>query len=806
MKRYFLLSGFLLFFAGVAAWGQPAMDRIQVIAAQTGEPVSKAQVFVNESGQLLEVDREGYATLPKGVEKAYTLTVFADGYTTQTFPLETAQPTIRLETLSIDIEVVEVQAQESQSSLVRLNNVDGVGIYAAKKSEVIQLKQTVGNLGASNAREVYKGIAGLNVWENDGSGLQLNIGARGLDPNRTSNFNTRQNGYDISADALGYPESYYTPPVLALDEIQIVRGAASLQYGTQFGGLLNFVFKKGPEDQKFHWTGEQTIGSFGFSNTFNSVGGQVGKLNYYAFHQYRRGDGWRPNAGFQQHTAFVNTTYSFSPRLKVRLEYTYMDYVAQQPGGLMDFEFAADPRQSKRTRNWFAVNWNLANLSAEYRISDRTRIDTRNFLLVASRSALGDLSRIDRPDPLRERDLIIGDYQNFGNETRLITRYDLGGHASTFLAGVRLYRGLTVNRQGDANDGVGPDFAFLNPDDLERSYYQFPSRNAALFAENLFTITDRLSITPGIRYEYIRTASDGYYKERVFSGGQVIFEQRIEEERVQPRSFLLMGVGLGYRPKKNLELYANFSQNYRAINFSDLAIVNPNLIIDSTLTDESGYNADLGLRGSGWNERFRFDVSAFFLQYRNRIGTSEIMVEDPLLGERAVAYRTNVGDARILGLELFAEADVVKWGQGGKEGRLTVFVNGSALQGAYTSGMSAVRGKQVEWVPPLSFRTGMTARWNGFWLSYLFSYVHEHFSDATNAEFVTTATRGIIPSYQVMDLSVGYQAARWKLSGGVNNLANESYFTRRAVAYPGPGIIPADARNIYLSLGLNFGR
>ena len=64
-----------------------------------------------------------------------------------------------------------------------------------------------------------------------------------IDPNRTSNFNTRQNGYDISADVLGYPESYYTPASEALSEIQIVRGAASLQYGTQFGGLVNFKMK-----------------------------------------------------------------------------------------------------------------------------------------------------------------------------------------------------------------------------------------------------------------------------------------------------------------------------------------------------------------------------------------------------------------------------------------------------------------------------------------------------------------------------------------------------------------------------------
>ncbi len=71
------------------------------------------------------------------------------------------------------------------------------------------MKDITANTATNNSRQIYSKIAGLNIFESDGgAGLQLSIGGRGLDPNRTSNFNTRQNGYDISADALGYPESY----------------------------------------------------------------------------------------------------------------------------------------------------------------------------------------------------------------------------------------------------------------------------------------------------------------------------------------------------------------------------------------------------------------------------------------------------------------------------------------------------------------------------------------------------------------------------------------------------------------------
>jgi Fe(3+) dicitrate transport protein len=87
------------------------------------------------------------------------------------------------------------------------------------------------NKATNNARQIFAQVVGLTINESSDGGLQLSIGGRGLDPNRTSNFNTRQTVYDISADVLGYPESYYATPTEALEEIQVIRGA-SLQYGT----------------------------------------------------------------------------------------------------------------------------------------------------------------------------------------------------------------------------------------------------------------------------------------------------------------------------------------------------------------------------------------------------------------------------------------------------------------------------------------------------------------------------------------------------------------------------------------------
>ena len=783
----------------------------KVLSNETSTPISELSVFLEKTNQLIETNNKGefqFKDLEKGT---YEITFFKEGFTTKTkvYDLkesENINVTVLLENLNFNLATVELTAKTGTDvSIRKLRNVEGTAIYAAKKSEVIELKNVLVNQATNNARQVYKAVAGVNVWENDGAGLQLSIGARGLDPNRTSNFNTRQSGYDISADALGYPESYYTPPVQALERIEIVRGAASLQYGSQFGGLLNFVLKKGNEEKPVEFISENTIGSFGLKATFNSLGGSKNGWNYYTYYQRKQGDGWRDFSGFEQNVAYASVSKSISEKLKIGIEYTFMNYLAQQAGGLKDFDFAQNPQQTLRTRNWFDVNWNLAALNIDYKISERTKINSRSFLLSAQRQALGELGRIDRPDPLRERDLIKGNYDNFGNETRLITRYDLGEQMATFLIGARYYQGFTQNRQGDASNGSDANFNFLNPNDLEKSAYEFPSRNIAVFAENLFYLNDKWTITPGIRFEYIRTASEGYFKKRFFVGGQLQSETRFDDAKENARQFALFGLGIGHKLSDDLEVYGNFSQNYRSINFSDLAVVNPNLIVDSLLQDESGFNADLGLRGSFWKNRIKIDASLFYLRYQDRIGTDEITVSDPVVIEKTLAFRTNIGDARILGLETYMELDVLKTlNRSHEDLRLSLFTNFSLIHGEYLSGRNFVVGKKVELIPPLNFKTGIDFRWKKFKAAYQFTFVGEHFSDATNAEFVSDATRGTIPSYHVQDLALSYEIKRFQFQAGINNLTDAKYFTRRASGYPGPGIIPSDGRSFYTTVSVKL--
>ena len=136
-----------------------------------------------------------------------------------------------------------------QQSPERMPEIKDNVLFSGKKNEVLRLSNINANLTNNNAREVFSRIPGVTVWENEGSGIQINVGVRGLSPNRSWELNTRQNGYDISSDVFGYPEAYYNPPLEAVETIQLIRGGASLQFGPQFGGMLNYNTNR----QGYNW-------------------------------------------------------------------------------------------------------------------------------------------------------------------------------------------------------------------------------------------------------------------------------------------------------------------------------------------------------------------------------------------------------------------------------------------------------------------------------------------------------------------------------------------------------------------------
>tara|TARA_B100000900_G_scaffold378246_1_gene362261 strand:+ start:13671 stop:15908 length:2238 start_codon:yes stop_codon:yes gene_type:complete len=720
------------------------------------------------------------------------------------------------DTASVVLDEIRITEKKSESR-ASLKNVEGLSIYAGKKSEVVSLDDLVLNKGANTTRQLFSGITGLTIFENDDAGLQLSVGSRGLDPNRTSNFNTRQNGYDISADPLGYPESYYTPTSDGIQRIEVIRGAASLQYGSQFGGMLNFKMKDPQENVKWAFENSTTIGSYGLRTNFTSASINKGMVSAYGYYNKRLSQGFRPNSALNADHSYVKLRLKPNENNTFILEHTYLYYLAQQSGGLTDYMFGSDPFASNRKRNYFSVNWNLLHANWVYTPNSKTTIEIKTTALQAERLSLGfrgipsminlnPILTIDEQNAdgtfVYERDLIAGQFNNQTLEAKVLHRYRYkGGQPRVMLFGMKGFQSINFTQQGPGSNAADADFTFRNQefnDYPNQSSFTYPNRNFAVFAEHIFYLNEGWSIIPGLRMEHIQTEAQGNYTNIVYdNAGNVINRSELNDDFSFSRGFALFGVGIS-KKVNDKERYFNWSQNYRSVTFSDIRTVNPTFIIDPNIEDETGWTSDLGVRGK--KGRLSYDANVFSLYYANRIGI--------VFNNRAQRVRKNIGTALMYGLESYIAYDLLPPNEGVWE--IDVWAN-TAITGAnyIRSEVPNVQGKRVEFVPLLNLKNGISAKSDKWNFSLQTTVLSKQFTDVENSEIaqpgdLRDGILGPIPSYTVVDFSGAFTSQWGALEFGINNLFNDVYFTRRALGYPGPGIIPSAPRNMYLGLRIKL--
>ena len=803
-----ILKVFSLFF--VIIFNCFAQDKIKGNISELNSqlPLSNVSIYNTRDDVLETSNNEGYFeieiyTYPAEIifykEEFSLKTIFIKKKFDENFK-------ITLEKKIEELDEVVVRANRKKVfQIKRRKDFEETRVFAGKKNEVILLELSMANLASNNARQIYSQIPGLNIYQNDDAGLQLNIGGRGLNPNRSANFNTRQNGYDISADALGYPESYYTPPAEALSEIEILRGAASLQYGTQFGGLINFVIKKPNPNKKIELITRNTFGSNNLLTNFTSISFNEKKISFYGFTNYKKGDGFRKNSEFESINSYGYLNFNINDKSSLSFETTYLNYLAQQGGGISDMMFYEDPFQSNRERNWFEVDWLLYNVKYKLKLNNSTNITFSLFGLEASRNALGfRTNRVDQIDINQERDLIKGQFSNIGFEKRFLKEYDLKKLKNILLIGFKYYNSNSKSEQGPGSAMSNADFSFdykSFPNYINQSNYNYPNTNIAIFGENILYINEKLSLTPGFRIENIKTESNGFYRKiNLDAAGNTILNQKFDENDVKKRKFVLLGLGLNYKFDSTNELYANISQNYRSVTFADISITNPAYAINPEIDDEKGFTSDVGIRGNIQN-KISFDSSIFALSYKDRIGFVQKVFNGNVKSERG-----NVGNAIIYGLETLIDFNLKKLFIDKQSLDLNFFINYSFIKSKYLkSDEIGVEGNTVEFVPKHNFKSGLKFGFKNFSINWQTSYLSKQYTDSSNAvEGNLSGVIGQIPEYLISDLSFSYKMKKLKIETGINNIFNEKYFTRRATGYPGPGIIPSPPRNLYTTIQLKL--
>ena len=416
---------------------------------------------------------------------------------------------------SRSLDSVIIVSYLNQNTVRQLPAVQGTYIFTGKKTEVIDLAQIPADITNKTGRQVFAKIPGVFVYDMDGSGNQINIAARGLDPHRGWEFNIRKDGIITNSDMYGYPASHYSMPLESIGRIELVRGTGSLQYGAQFGGMLNYITKQGDTTRPFSFESINTVGSFNLLSVYNAIGGKSGRFKYYAYLEKKSRGGYRDNEHTDSEAEAIMVDYELTPKFSIRAEWARSKYLYRIPGALTDNMFYADPRQATRSRNYFSPDIHVPSINLNWQIASQTKLQFTSSAVLGRRNSV----QFDKPTNVADtinlttlqynnRQVDIDRFNSYTAELRLLQQYSFGRQINTFAAGLQyMNNDLHRTQLGKGTTGSDYDLTLLEPS-WGRDMH-FKTHNIALFAENKFQLLKNLSANIGARIEMGQTDMSG---------------------------------------------------------------------------------------------------------------------------------------------------------------------------------------------------------------------------------------------------------------------------------------------------------
>lgn len=780
------------------------------IIGTNGAGIEGVNIRVIETKKGTNTDSEGFFQFSNISSNDETLNISSIGFHSQKINISSFadQKNYLTITLKEDIRRLdEVVIEEKKNSIQveRLPDVHDFLLPAGKKNEVIQLGGVNANISEKTARQIFAKIPGIFVYDMDGSGNQINISTRGLDPHRSWEYNIRQNGIITNSDMYGYPASHYSPAMESIERIELVRGSASLQYGAQFGGMINYVTKQADTTKSFSFETVNSGGSFGLFSSYNAISGKVGKLTYSAYYQKRHSDGYRKNSKSDAESQFASLIYEFNKSLKIKAELGRSSYIYQIPGPLTDAMFEQDSRQATRSRNYFNPDIYIPSVVVDWKISPDTKLRLTNSGVYGTRNSVMFDAFANIPDAIdpatnqyKTRQVDIDNFKSFTSELRLVHQYKIAGMPNFISGGIQLMKNNLRRRQLGKGTS-GNDFDLTLTDPLWGRDLQMKTTNVAFFVENLLYITPKLTVSPGFRIESGTTDMTG----------TITYYQPESLPNSIKHKFPLFGISSQYKLSTESKIYAGFSQAYRPVVFKDIIPGSVLEQVDKNLKDATGYNLEAGINGR-LGQVFSYDLSVFQMLYKNRMGT--LALNDDM--GKAYILRTNTGNTMTKGIEVYAEyKPITSSDRKNSKTEFSVFTSTSFFDAHYLKGKSIVnnenadvKGNKLEGVPALISRNGLQLTHNKLFVTLQYSFVSELYSDALNTvEPSVNGARGKVPSYSIWDFNGTWRVAKsYTVRFGVNNFLNKKYYTKRPNMYPGPGIWTSDGRSIVISFGIKI--
>ncbi|MGH9785201.1 MAG: TonB-dependent receptor domain-containing protein [Terriglobia bacterium] len=759
-----------------------------------GAPIPGVMVQVRDSLQAGFTNQEGEFVLDPVAPGPLTLRATSKNFEPAQAAVQVPQSgsmavTLQFSRIRAAVTSIEVLGESTEAVLEKPGSV------------FLLTRQELRDSHPMDANELMRRIPGVVVNDNSGPvAMRLNIGIRGLNPDRSRAVLMLEDGLPITLAPYGEPETYYSPPIDRMSHVEVVKGSGQILYGPQtVGGVINFVTPDPPA--RTHADIDLQGGQRGFFAGNGLIGGssQDQKVGWLFNLLHKRGNGFR-DFFFDIDDLQGKFTLKPADAHTISLKLGYYDENSNSTYlGLTTPMFLADPNQnpvpsdflkvkrlSASASHTVAVNPNLVWSSALFGYTttrDWARADFDRAATAGRQYAgiFGDTSVAGGAIFVRNTALDRNrQFQVFGTQTGVSAQYTFGGVRNNLDAGIRYIGERMDDQQLEGSTFSARTGALRNDED--RYGHAFSA-----FVQNRFFLTKRLTFTPGVRLEHYN------YERHILRAVVGTAATNVDRRAGDGVTKAIPGFGAAFQVTQPVSLFAGVHRGFAPPRVKDsITSAGQSLNLDAELS----WNYEAGVRVQA-NRAVRGELAYFRMDFENQIIPAA-------QSGGATTTLVNGGETLHQGIETNLRIDygsLLGWNSA-----LYTDVRFMHLADARFTRNTLFGGNRLPYAPEntFSFLVGFRQR-QGFGAQLDATYVGSQFAD--NSQTVPPSadgTIGRVPSYTLWNFNADYTVQREGFQVrpcfSVKNLTDRIHIASRAPQ----GIQPGLFRQVNVGIRFSF--
>lgn len=363
-----------------------------------------------------------------------------------------------------------------------------------------------------NLSETLTSVPGLQVQNRQNYAQDLQISIRGF--GSRSAFGVRGIRLYVDGIPATMPDGQgqiSNIDINSIQDVEVLRGPFSALYGNASGGVINVTTETGIEASSYY--GSYGSWRYGLKATgAMGDGTQPGDVDYTVSTTRFTTHGYRDHSGARKNLANAKLGVRLDDVSKLSLIFNSVDIKADDPGGLTESEWKADPQQAPRAEQYNTrktIKQTQAGLRYERQLSAQDDISVMAYAGERETTQYQSIPLVAQLKPAQAGGVITLQRHYQGIDSRWTHRGELGVPV-TFTGGLN-YENMSENRKGynnfRLNNGT-PEFGHKG--DLRRDERNL-MWNVDPYLQTQWQLTQKLSLDAGVRYSSVWFDSNDHY-------------------------------------------------------------------------------------------------------------------------------------------------------------------------------------------------------------------------------------------------------------------------------------------------------